>query len=100
MNLVDDIKTLREENAELRKRVEALEKKKSRWKAVEISTPEIDEEMFFAPDHAGVDALTKPYHYRGQVFGVGDTVPSVKASIKRWEHILKEGGGGDDFGQD
>lgn len=60
-------------------------------KKVEILKPETDAEMKTAPDHAGIESLTAPYHYRGQVFGVGDHVDSVKRAIERWERILEEG---------
>jgi len=88
--LVDEMKTVLDAIADLQKRVRKLETKKS--KGVEISTPETDEEMFSAPDRAGIESLTKPYHYRGQVFGVGDHVESVKRNIAKQEARLREAG--------
>ena len=35
--------------------------------------------------------LTRTFHWRGQVFGVGETVASVKATMARWEKIMLEG---------
>lgn len=58
-------------------------------KKVEILAPETDAEMFHAKDRAGIESLTQPFHYRGQVFGVGDTVESVKRAMEKWERALK-----------
>jgi hypothetical protein len=57
---------------------------------VQIKAPETDEVMYSAPDHAGIESLTKPFTYRGQRFGVGDHVDSVKRAIERREKQLKE----------
>lgn len=60
-------------------------------KKIEILPPETDAEMHTAPDHAGIESLTAPFHYRGQIFGIGDNVESVKRTIARWERVMKEG---------
>jgi hypothetical protein len=55
-----------------------------------VGAPDTDPVMYYAKNHVGIDALTRPYHYRGQIFGPGDQVESVKRAIQRWERILEE----------
>jgi hypothetical protein len=57
---------------------------------VKIQAPQTDTEMFSAPDHLGVESLTKPFHYRGMIFGVGDHVDSVNRTMERREKELAE----------
>ena len=58
-------------------------------KKIEIAAPQTDSVMVSAPDHAGIESLTKPFHYRGATFGIGDHVEDVRRQMAKREAELE-----------